>query len=119
LIQKVKEKGITVLANFIICFPGEKWDEIRETIRYAENCDADYVKIFVVVPLKNTKMWEMAERLDSFEVDINEVVVDWRNGQLRTDEWCGKDVGVLRAYEWDRINLSTPEKRAKVAEIGA
>ena len=56
LIQKVKEKGITVLANFIVGFPGEKWDEIRETVRYAENCGADYVKIFVAVPLKNTKM---------------------------------------------------------------
>jgi len=117
LIQKVKEKGIIVLANFIVGFPGEKWDEIRETIRYAENCDADYVKIFIAVPLKNTKMWEMAENLGSFEVDPNEVVVDWRNGQLKTDEWCGKDISVLRTYEWDRINFSTPEKRAKVAEI--
>jgi anaerobic magnesium-protoporphyrin IX monomethyl ester cyclase len=117
LIQKVKQKRITVLANFIVGFPGEKWDEIRETIRYAENCGADYVKIFIAVPLKNTKMWEMAESLDSFESDANEVVVDWRNGQLKTDEWCGKDISILRAYEWDRINFNTPEKRAKVAEI--
>lgn len=117
LIQKVKAKGIIVLANFIVGFPGEKWDEIRETIRYAENCDADYVKIFVAVPLKNTKMWDMAVKMDSFEGDINEIVVDWRNGQLKTDEWSGKDVSVLRAYEWDRINFNTPEKRAKVAEI--
>lgn len=117
LIQKVKEKGIAVLANFIVGFPGEKWDEIRETVRYAENCGADYVKIFVAVPLKNTKMWKMAEHLDSFEVDPKEVRVDWRNGQLKTDEWCGKDVSVLRTYEWDRINFSTPEKRIRVAEL--
>jgi len=117
LIKKVKAKGITVLANFIVGFPGETWDEIRETVRYAEYCDADYVKIFVAVPLKNTKMWEMAEKLDAFEIDPTEIVVDWRNGQLRSDEWGGKDVSVLRTYEWDRINFSTPEKRKKVAEI--
>lgn len=117
LIQKIKEKGIVVLANFIVGFPGEKWDEIRETVRYAENCDVDYVKIFVAVPLKNTKMWEMAKHLGSFEGDPNEVVMDWRHGKLKTDEWCGKDVSVLRTYEWDRINFSTPEKRAKVAAI--
>jgi radical SAM superfamily enzyme YgiQ (UPF0313 family) len=117
LIKKVKAKGITVLANFIVGFPGETWDEIRETVRYAENCDADYIKIFVAVPMKNTKMWEMAERLNSFEGTSSEVVVDWRHGQLKSDEWTGRDVGVLRAYEWDRINFSTPEKRARIAKM--
>lgn len=117
LIKKVKAKGITVLANFIVGFPGETWDEIRETIRYAENCDADYIKIFVAVPMKNTKMWEMAERLNAFEGNSSEVVVDWRHGQLKSNEWTGRDVSVLRAYEWDRINFSTPEKRAKIAKI--
>jgi len=59
----------------------------------------------------------MAEQQGSFEGDSEKVMPDWRNGQLKTDEWCGKDVSVLRTYEWDRINFSTPEKRAKVAEI--
>ena len=36
-----------VIANFIVGYPGEKWDEILDTIRFAEHCSADYIKIFV------------------------------------------------------------------------
>ena len=36
-------------------------------------------------------------------------MVDWRYGQITSDEWTPKDISILRAYEWDRINF-TPEK---------
>ena len=43
--------------------------------------------------------------------------MDWRYGQITSDEWTAKDISILRAYEWDRINFSTPEKRKTVADI--
>ncbi len=116
-IKMITDRGIDVLANFIVGFPGETWDEIQETIRFAEHCGADYVKIFVAVPLKGTIMWDAAVRLGVLDKDENDISVDWRYGQISSDEWTSKDISILRAYEWDRINFSTPERREKVAKI--
>jgi anaerobic magnesium-protoporphyrin IX monomethyl ester cyclase len=115
MIRKTQEHGIFVLANFIIGLPGEKWDEILETIHYAEHCGADYVKFFVAVPLRNTKLWDIAIELDVFDTDAAQV--EWRFSQIKSNEWTTKDISILRAYEWDRINFGTPEKRKRVYEL--
>jgi len=116
-IKKVKDRGMFVLANFIVGYPGETWDEVQETVRFAEHCGVDYAKLFVAVPLKGTKMWDMAKRLGVLDKAEDDISVDWRYGQITSDEWTAKDISILRAYEWDRINFSTPERRARVAEI--
>lgn len=116
-IARVKDRGLFVLANFIIGYPGETWDEIRETINYAGTCGADYVKLFVAVPLKNTKLWDMALRLDAFTGDPSGIAVEWRFSQIKSNEWTAKDISILRAYEWDRLNFDTAEKRQRVAAI--
>ena len=105
-----------VIANFIIGLPGETWEEIRQTIRFAENCNADYVKIFVAVPLIGTRMYDMAVKMGALEAIHDEVVVDWRYSQIKSEEWTAKDISILRAYEWDRINFA-PDRIGKVAEI--
>ena len=60
LIQKVRDTGMYVISNFIVEFLGEKWQEIRDTVHFSEHCGADYVKLFVAVPLKGTLLWDMA-----------------------------------------------------------
>jgi anaerobic magnesium-protoporphyrin IX monomethyl ester cyclase len=116
-INKITDRGLFVLANFIVGYPGETWDEIQETVRYAEHCGADYVKLFVAVPLKGTKMWDMAVHMGVLDKTEDDISVDWRYGQISSDEWTSKDISILRAYEWDRINFSTPERRKRVAQI--
>jgi tRNA A37 methylthiotransferase MiaB len=54
------EAGIR--SNVIVGFPGETWDEIRETIRFAEEYDADYSKIFIATPLPNTELYRIAKK---------------------------------------------------------
>ena len=115
-INQIRERGIFVLANFIIGSPGETWEEIRETIRYAENCNADYVKIFAAVPLKGTVMYERAVEMGLLEFPEGSSDSDWRYSRIRSTEWTSKDVSILRAYEWDRINF-TPDRIEKTADI--
>ena len=38
-------------------------------------------------------------------------------GQINTDTWSADDLMILRAYEWDRINFRTPERRERIARI--
>ena len=118
LVRRIKERGMYVLANFIIGSPGETWEEIRETIKFAEDCNADYVKFFIAVPLEGTEMYDMAKALDAFEQPhtMDNPKVDWRFSQLKSDEWSSKDVSALRVYEWDRINFA-PDRIERTAEI--
>jgi radical SAM superfamily enzyme YgiQ (UPF0313 family) len=114
IIQKIKSKSMFCITNFIIGFPGETWDEIRDTIKFAEKCGADYVKIFIAVPLKGTKLYKIASENGYLSGDSDSL--SWKYGTITSDEWTGKDVSILRAYEWDRINFSR-EKIQRTAEL--
>jgi radical SAM superfamily enzyme YgiQ (UPF0313 family) len=115
-IDRIHQRGIWVAANFIIGLPGETWEEIRQTVRFAEVCRADYVKFYVAVPLHGTRMYEMAKEMGVLGGVDGQTSVDWRYGQILSKEWTPKDVSSLRVYEWDRINFS-PDRIGKVCEI--
>lgn len=117
IINNIKSRGMFCLANFIIGFPQETWDEIRETISFAEHCGADYVKIFFAVPLYGTKLYKMAVESGAIAPCGDEKPkVNWRYSQISSKDWTAKDVSILRAYEWDRINFSK-ERINRTAQI--
>ena len=57
-----RDLGIFVSTNFIIGFPTETWDEIRETIQFAEELESDYTRVHILVPLKGTEIWEISAK---------------------------------------------------------
>lgn len=106
----LQSHGIFVAANFIVGFPGETWQEIRETLDYADWFNADYTKIFNATPLKHTRLWRMCKESNCM------VKGDaWREGQIETNEFTPQELTILRAYEWDRINFTNPNKRKRIA----
>ena len=116
-----KELGIFSAAAFIIGFPTETWDEIRETIQFAEELDADYTRIHILVPLKGTKMYEIVEeegllneRYDHFNNQAT-----WKSGVIESQDrsYTSNDLTILKAMEWDRINFTKAEKRRKIADF--
>ncbi len=115
--QWAKKEGIYVAANFIIGFPTERWGEIRQTIKFAEDIDVDYVKLFTAIPLRNTKLWELCEKEHAFKEEFDKSESMWNVGQIETKEFSSRDLTVLRAYEWDRINFTSVEKRRRTAEM--
>jgi len=118
MVEYAKNIGLFVAANFIIGFPTETWDEIRETLEFANDLDADYTRIFNLVPLKNTPLWEMCEKEDSFRdgYDHFNLKSSWNGGLIKSRDYSPNDLLVLRTFEWDRINFSKQEKRSKIAK---
>lgn len=112
MVKYARSLGIYVAANFIVGFPTETWDEIRETLKFAEEIDVDYAKIFHAVPLPHTRLYELCEQEKAFKGNNRFV---WSKGNIETGEFTSDDLTILRAYEWDRINFTNPEKRAKTA----
>lgn len=113
--HKIKEVGIDLAANFVIGFPGETWDEIRQTIKFAEELDADYTKIFIATPFPNTELYRLAKEKGYLKNDYGKAV--WAEGYIETEEFRPQDLKILRAYEWDRLNFSNPKKKKKIAKM--
>ena len=115
------ELGIFSAAAFIIGFPSETWDEIRETIRFAEELDADYTRIHILVPLKGTKMYEIVEEegLLNEQYDHFNNQATWKSGVIESQDraYTSNDLTILKAMEWDRINFTNPEKRKRICDF--
>lgn len=117
MVKKIKDLGIDVAANFVIGFPGETWNEIRQTIKFAEELGVDYTKIFIATPLPNTELYRVAKSKGYLIEDFSFNRHLWTDGSIVTEEFRPQDLRILRAYEWDRINFSNQEKKKKVAEM--
>ncbi len=118
MVKKIHELEIDCVANFVIGFPTETWEEIRTTLKFAEDLAVDYVKIFIATPLPNTRLYDMvlehnmAVDKDNLNRDLN-----WSMGKIVSREFNPKDLSILRAYEWDRINFTDPLRRKKAARM--
>jgi radical SAM superfamily enzyme YgiQ (UPF0313 family) len=113
----LKKYQIDFAANFVIGFPGETWDEIRQTMKFAEEFNADYTKIFIATPLPNTELYDLAKRGGYLKESFSFNKHLWTDGWIDTEEFRSKDLKILRAYEWERINFSNPDKCGKVADM--
>lgn len=116
-VRKAQSLEIYVAANFIIGFPSETWNEIRQTIKFAEELNADYVKLFNAVPLPHTEMYEECLKKHCLTADYDSENIEWRVGFIETDEFSREDLTILRAYEWDRINFTDEDKRKRTAQM--
>ena len=117
MVKVLQENGIFVTGNFIMGFPTETWAELRETISFAEELGVDYMKLFTLIPLKGTKIWEICKDHGYFRKGFEFDNVSWNKAQVRSDYYTPNDMTILRAYEWDRINFSTPERTQRTADM--
>lgn len=109
--------GIDTCGLFVIGFPGETWNEIRATVQLAATLPVDYVKINIAAPFPGTRLHELAVRTGALPADFDMDQVAWGKSVMATDEFTPDQLRILRAFEWDRINFATPEKRAKLARM--
>tara|TARA_B100000963_G_C22639567_1_gene679673 strand:- start:8066 stop:9604 length:1539 start_codon:yes stop_codon:yes gene_type:complete len=118
MMEYAKSKGIFCSANFIVGFPTETWDEIRETIAFAEKLNADYTRIHILVPLKGTRMFEMVENegLLNERYDHFNQKATWKAGTIESRNYTSNDLTILKAMEWDRLNFTDPKKREKICK---
>ena len=112
-----RKLGLDTTSLWVIGAPGETWEEIRTTIRVAEDMNSDYTKLNVVVPYPGTIMFDMAVKGGYLAKDFNFGTLGWGQATLTTEEFNPQELTILRAYEWDRINFTSPEKRAKIARM--
>lgn len=115
-----KDLGFDVVANFVIGFPGETWEQIRETFRYAENLDVDIVNFHIATPLPKTELMDICLKkgllLHDYMQNIS-AYSGYGKGLIATEEFSPFELEVLRSFEWDRINFSSPERTRNIARM--
>lgn len=122
VIAKCKDVGLTVICGFVVGFPGETWDQILETVRFADDIDVDYVVFSIATPLPAAPLYELARSQGCLDPDFS--FEDFRffgfgRGAITTDEFTPQELQALRAFEWDRINFKTLAKAEKIARMNS
>ncbi len=121
LVKLARKYDILMPADFIIGFPGETWEEIRETFRFAEDCDLDLCMFHIATVLPKTDLYYLAKEQhllpEDFSFYNDNANFGFCKGNITTDEFTPEELLVLRAYEWDRINFSTPERRKRACRV--
>jgi radical SAM superfamily enzyme YgiQ (UPF0313 family) len=117
VIEWAHAAGIELIGMFVIGMPGETRGEIYETLRFAEaHPQIDYSVFSIATPMVGTRLMRQVTeqgRLDD-QGKINRVIK--RTVALyHTDEFSEYELGVIRAFDWDRINFSTPQRQEKYA----
>lgn len=126
-LDKVPEKldlaksiGFDVIANFVIGFPGETWEQIRDTFRYAEKLNVDIVNFHIATPLPKTELMDICLKDRLVPDDYLENISNYSGygkGLISTKEFTPIELEVLRSFEWDRINFSSPERKKAIARM--
>ncbi len=117
IVKLIKKYDIDLASNFIIGFPGETWEEIRQTIKYAEEVGVDYAKFFIATPCPNTELYQVAKENNYLRPGFTFDRHLWTDGWIDTPEFRHQDLKILRAYEWDRVNFFDLKNKAKIAQM--
>ena len=113
------ELGLEIIGLFVIGMPGETRCEILDTVLFAEDHpQIDYSVFSIATPLVGTSLQRNVLRngqLDD-EDKLNKIIK--RTVALyRTDSFREYELGVIRAFDWERINFPTLERKNKYARM--
>ena len=61
-VKTIKRAGIQVLGSFIIGFPEETVNSVRQTINFAKKLDLDYAEFSILTPYPGTPIYKYAEK---------------------------------------------------------
>ncbi len=118
VIKKAKELNFEIACLFVIGLPGETWNQILDTVNFADKVNVDWVVFSIATPLPKTELYEIAKENNYLEPDFsfsNFKFFGFGHGSITTKEFTPEELHMVRAIEWDRINFKTHEKRKKIA----
>ena len=117
LVAKARALGLDTSTLWVVGSPGETWDEILTTIRMIEEIDAHYAKINMATPYPGTKLFDMAVAGGYLSPDFSFDDLAWGQATFSTEEFSAAELTILRAFEWDRINFSDPDRRREIIRM--
>jgi len=92
LIKKAQKLGIEVGGFFVVGFPGETREQIKQTFRFARNSNLDYAGISIATPHPGTRLWDQCIEEGYLKKDFNLNRLFARNANIETDQFTSKEL---------------------------
>jgi magnesium-protoporphyrin IX monomethyl ester (oxidative) cyclase len=77
--------GISCHATFVLGFPGESVEDIKESFRYASYCDFDSASFFIVSPLPGSELYDVC-REKGFLTDTSFDRLDFKSTKINNPD---------------------------------
>ena len=119
VIEWAQKLDMEIIGLFVIGLPGETRQDLLTTVEFAEiNTGIDYSVFSIATPLVGTRMTQKAIK-DGMYQDQGylQKVIKRTVGLLKTDAFSELELGLIRTFEWDRINFSTLSRRQKYCKM--
>ena len=115
LARTIKQLNIDTNAFFIIGFPGETLDDMRDTFQFARDLDLNSACFFIAQPLPGTRLYDISVRNGYLPADFKFEDATYSRGVISTPDWTAEQVQKLANTELLkyqlRANLKNPGKR--------
>ncbi len=114
-----REAGLEVIGMFVVGMPGESRAEILDTIAFAEeHPEIDYNVFSIATPMEGTRMMNKLRQSGRFDdKEVLDKVIKRTVALYRTEHFTEVELGVIRCFDWDRINFSDPARRRRYARM--
>ena len=121
VIRWCSEIGIETYGSFIIGFPGETEEDLRDTVRFALSLDLDAFLFNYYIPVVSTALYNRMEAEGSYKVDdilTYERMISPDHYDRNFSAVPKKDLAVIKAY-FDFITISRNKKTGSGKKAGA
>jgi anaerobic magnesium-protoporphyrin IX monomethyl ester cyclase len=96
LVRKIREVGMDARGFFILGYPGETKETIKQTIDFARNLELDWAYFFIASPLPNTKMYKTCIEKGYIKEEDFDPVKSFYQSIIRTPEFTPKYLAEVR-----------------------
>tara|TARA_R110000772_G_scaffold73216_6_gene159873 strand:+ start:13024 stop:14637 length:1614 start_codon:yes stop_codon:yes gene_type:complete len=117
MIQSSHRHNLEIIGMYVVGLMGESRAELLDTIEFAESHpEVDYSVFSIATPMIGTRLTKKVSKAGHLE-DQNAVnkVIKRTVALYRTEAFREYELGIIRAFDWDRVNFSTLEQRRKYA----
>jgi anaerobic magnesium-protoporphyrin IX monomethyl ester cyclase len=87
LVEAIRTQGMLAKGFFMLGYPGETKDTIRQTVDFARSLELDWAFFFITTPLPYTEMYEMALRESYIEQGDFNPLTSMHESMIKTTEF--------------------------------
>lgn len=97
-VERISGSGIRTCGFFIIGYPGETLDDMRQTLDYANSLPLDDRHIYIATPYPGTELYRTCKRRGYLRHDGVDLYrrLQYTVGLIDTPEWSAEDVQEIR-----------------------
>jgi len=86
LVRKIREVGMEVRGFFILGYPDETKETVRETVEFAKSLELDWAYFYIASPIPHTKMYEVCIEKKYIKPEDFDPVRNLNKSIIRTPE---------------------------------